>query len=398
MKSYAGVSRDKRDAITPLHEATITMFRKIVLLWELARSEGHEDSNDGDGISLEMFVSSQLAILALKGIINPSENNIKAIRRATKDFDELLDFPDIEIKQLDLESADKFEASESEHFRLQNGLWHVRSRNYGEVDEWKKAVPKLQELLNQETKVDKVATILSDTAHLLTDLIWQDYAKLGYVFYCYHYNDKYDNDFGLFDFRYEFSDYFKRNLFTPSWAEVYIDFADSSHEFEVNWNEWGDGCLENLDGPYGNNNLLLLYAHNLEISEDYLTEESGDWYWPEISNLDEIDPEIRIIQCDPRWYFDDSYYNIIDFGVTPDLKFIRELELERGISYAELSTEQIARIIYVLIENLESSEIGTNKVAHYILSLILSHPKTTKENKATIALLSDPHIQIFKKS
>lgn len=144
---------------------------------------------------------------------------------------------------------------------------------------------------------------------------------------------------------------------------------------------------------------LLLYAqmYSDQLSDHYaMTEDDINWYWPKIDSTDEINSDIVIIQSNSRWWGNFLlFYNNISYGVTPDLKYIDELEKVRGISYAELSSVQIMKLINIATETLEDPDIGLNKVAHYILSLIWSHPDTPIEGKVLIALLNDEDIRKF---
>ena len=255
--------------------------------------------------------------------------------------------------------------------------------------------PKLEALFSEKTKTHKKVELFVELATAITNLLWQDYAKLGYDFYCNHYRQPYEDNFGIWDYRYEDSDYFIMNIGTPSWAEVYVDWVDISLDRDSNWNEWGEGFLENIDE---NSSLLLLYAWETEISDEYLTEEAGDWYWPKVTFDIVVDPLLTILQLDRRWYFDADYFNIIEFGVNPDVDHIRKLEIESGVSYDALSSDQIGLIVDLSLALLDHSEIGSNKVVHYILSLVLNHPKTSEKTKAAISQLNNPHIGIFENS
>ena len=105
----------------------------------------------------------------------------------------------------------------------------------------------------------------------------------------------------------------------------------------------------------------------------------------------------QAIQSNSQWWGNFLlFYNNISYGVTPDLKYIDELEKVRGISYAGLSSVQIMKLINIATETLEHPDIGLNKVAHYILSLIWSYPDTPMEGKVSISLLSDEYIRNFR--
>lgn len=109
-----------------LFESTQYTLRKLVMLWELAREEGFQDSEDNEGISLDMFISSQIAILVLKRIFYPTDRYMKAFRRASQEFEELLGFPSIEVSPLDVESVELAESDEYTHVRYLKGLCHIR--------------------------------------------------------------------------------------------------------------------------------------------------------------------------------------------------------------------------------------------------------------------------------
>ena len=382
--------KSNEDSLNPVLESTRGMFRKLVMLWELARSEGYEDSNGDDGISLEMFVSAQLATLALKQIYNPVEDHIKAIRRAIREFEELLDFPKLNIAPLELELVQSMDSTEYEHFRFENGLWHVRTR-YLEGQQSEALSSKLNSLLNKETNTAEAVSLFVDLAEPMINLLWEDYARLGYSFDCDNYMDRYDEYFGISDFEYE--DH-RMNLSAPSWAEVCIDYVDLPME-QQHWNDWGDGFLNDIEDS---GELLLLQAWDTGISDEYLTEEAGDWYWPKVNIYDDVDPLISILQTDPSWYDNTAYFNIIEFSVTPDLKYIDSLQKTRGISYTQISADQKMQLILIAIAALENPQMRLNRFAHYILSLILSHPETPTESKALIALLGDENIKKFGKN
>ena len=384
--------KSNEDSLNPVLESTREMFRKLVMLWELARSEGYEDSNDDDGISLEMFVSAQLAILALKQIYNPLEDHIKAIRRAIREFEELLDFPELNIAPLELELIQSLDSETGRQIRFENGLWHVRNSKYGEDEKSKELSPKLNTLLSKESSTTDAVSLFVELSESIIDLLWQDYSRLGYDFFCRHYYDR-DESFGISDFEYEDLD---MNLSAPSWAEVSIDWVDLPME-QQNWNDWGSGFLELVEESalHDTDAFLLMHAWVTEISDEYLTEEAGDWYWPKVDIYDDVDPLISILQTDPNWWFSVSYFNIIEFGVTPDLNYIDLLQKTRGISYKKLSADEKIQLISVAIAALENPQMRLNRLAHYILSLILSHPETPTESKVFIALLGDEHIKKF---
>ncbi len=371
-----------------LFESTQYSLRKLVMLWELAREEGFQDSEGNEGISLDMFISSQMAILTLQRIFHPTDRDMKAFHRASQEFEELLGFPSIEVSPLDVES-DEF-AVDPEHFHIRylKGLCHVRqSKDQFDIDNFRS---KFDLLLNETVSGKKASDIFVEIAPAIIDLLWQAFAKLEFNFYCNHFYDKYDEDFGLFDFEYEKDvKYFASNIGTPSWAEVFIEFVDRD---ELNWNDWGDGFLDGTN----NDRIHLLYAAMNSYSDRYaITEHNINWYWPKIDSTDEIDLDINVIQSTSYWWSNNSFHNVIEYGVTPDLKYIHELETARGISYVELSSEQIMKLISIATETLEHPDIGLNKVVHYILSLIWSHPHTPLEGKVFIALLKDEHIRKF---
>ena len=362
------------------------------MLWELASEEGFQDSEDDEGISLDMFISSQMAILVLKRILYPTDRYMKAFRRASQEFEELLSFPSIEVSPLDVESVELAESDEYTHVRYLKGLCHLhRTQDDFDIDNFRS---KFDLLFNETLRGKKASDLFVEIAPGIIDLLWQAFAKLGFHFYCNHFGVNYDEEFGLFDFEYENnqSDYFFKNIGTPSWAEVFIEFVDS----DENLSDWGDGLLDDLGR---NDASLLLYAdlNSARLSDHYaMTEDDMNWYWPKIDSTDEIDSGIVIIQSNSYWWGNSSlFYNNISYGVTPDLKYIDELEKVRGISYAELSSNQIMKLINIATETLEHPEIGLNKVAHYILSLIWSHPDTPMEGKVLIARLNDEHIQEF---
>jgi hypothetical protein len=382
------------DSLNPVLESTREMFRKLVMLWELARSEGYEDSNDDSGISSEMFVSAQLAILALKQIYNPVEDHIKAIRRAIREFEELLDFPKLNIAPLELELVKSMDAIGYAKCRFKDGIWYVRTRYEDYEKEAQDLSSKINALLSKKTIADELFLSFMVLAADIIDLLWQDYAKLGYNFYCKHYTSgNWAHDFGLYDFAHDGADEWGLPIGTPGWAEVCIEWVDLEFA-QQNLDDWGNYFLTNIEDS-GQEALCLLYAWNAEISDEYLTEEAGDWYWPKVDIYDDVDPLISIVQSDPDWISDEAYLNILEFDVTPDLNYILELEKRRGISYAQLSADEKMQLILIAFETLEHPQIGWNKHVLYILSLILSHPDTPTESKALIALLGDEHIKKF---
>jgi hypothetical protein len=360
------------------------------MLWELASEEGFQDSVDNEGISLDMFISSQMATLVLKRILYPTDRYMKAFRRAIQEFEELLGFPNIEVSPLDVESVELAESDEYTHVRYLKGLCHLRrTRDDFDIDNFRSD---FDLLFNETVRGKKSSDIFVEIAPGIIDLLWQAFAKLGFHFYCNHFGVNYDEDFGLFEYENNQSDYFFKNVGTPSWVEVFIEFVDS----DENLNDWGDGLLDDLGR---NDARLLLYANlnSARLSDHYaMTEDDVNWYWPKIDSTDEINSDIAIIQSSSYWWGNASlFYNNLSYGVIPDLKYIDELEKVRGISYAELSSNQIMKLINIATETLEHPEIGLNKVAHYILSLIWSHPDTPMEGKVLIARLNDEHIQKF---
>ncbi len=359
------------------------------MLWELAKEEGFQDSDDNEGISLDMFVSSQMAILVLKGILYPSDRHMKAFRQASQEFEELLGFPSVEVSPLDLESVASAESDESLHIRYLKGLCHVRrTKDDFDIDNFRS---KFDLLLNDTVSGKKASDIFVEIAPAITDLLWQAFAKLKFDFYCNQFYVKYEEDFGLFDFEYPEKDveYFFVNIGTPSWAEIFIEFVDR----DENWNDWGDGFLDSVGRGDG---ILLLYAEMNSYSDNYaMTEHDIDWFWPKNDSTDEIDLDKAVIQSESWWWGNSAFSNVISYGVTPDLKYIHELEMARAISYAELSSDQIMKLINIATETLEHPDVGLNKVTHYILSLIWSHPDTPVEGKVLIAQLNNEHIQKF---
>ena len=99
-----------------LYELTRYMFRKLVTLWEMSLAEGFEDSDDG-GITLDMFVSAQCAILALKRVWQPSNGQIGVISRAIDDFELLLGDSLVSVV-----AKSKFESKVTEHEMHENGF------------------------------------------------------------------------------------------------------------------------------------------------------------------------------------------------------------------------------------------------------------------------------------
>ena len=377
-----------------LFESTQYTLRKLAMLWELAREEGFQDSEDNEGISLDMFISSQMAILVLKRIIYPTDRYMKAFRRASQEFEELLGFPSIEVSPLDVELVEPAESNEYINVRYLKGLCYLRpTQDRFDIDNFRS---KFSLLFNEAISAEKASNIFVEIAPGIIDLLWQAFAKLGFHFYCNHFEVNYDEDFGLFDFDtrsavYNGEDFFK-NIGTPSWAEVFIEFVDRDELL----NDWGDGLLDDL---YADHETFLLYAqmHSDLLSDHYaMTEDNINWYWPKMDSTDEIDSDIVIIQSHSRWWGNSCFYNNISYGVTPDLKYIDELEKVRGISYAGLSSVQIMKLINIATETLEHPDIGLNKVAHYILSLIWSYPDTPMEGKVSISLLSDEYIRNFR--
>ena len=380
------MTTDKPD----LFESTQYTLRKLVMLWELAREEGFQDSEDNEGISLDMFISSQMAILVLKGILYPTDRHMKAFRRASGEFEELLGFPSIEVSPLEVELVASAESNEYIHVRYLKGLCHVRrTKDDFDIENFRS---KFALLLNETVSARNASDIFVELAPGIIDLLWQAFAKLEFDFYCNHFYAKYEEDFGLCDFEYLEKDveYFFANIGTPSWAEIFIEFVDR----DENWNDWGDGFL---DSNLVDARICLLYAALNSYSDNYaVTEHDVNWYWPKNDSTDEIALDIAVIQSE-SWWWGDSFYNVISDGVTPDLRYIHELELARGMSYAELSSDQIMRLINVATETLEHPGIGLNKVTHYILSLIWSHPDTPIEGKDLVALLNNEHIRKFGK-
>ena len=390
-----GIASDKALKIleNDLFESTQYTLRKLVMLWELAREEGFQDSEDNEGISLDMFISSQMAILVLKRIFYPTDRYMKAFRRASQEFEELLGFPSIEVSPLDVELVEPAESNEYINVRYLKGLCHIRrTQDDFDIDNFRS---KFSLLFNETISAEKASNIFVEIAPGIIDLLWQAFAKLGFHFYCNHFYEKYEEDFGLSYFEtwpqgYD-RDYFFINIGTPSWAELFIEFVDR----DENLNDWGDGLLDEL---YADHETFLLYAqlYSDQLSDHYaMTEDDINWYWPKIDSSDEIDSEIVIIQSHSRWWGNSCFYNNISYGVTPDLKYIDELEKVRGISYAGLSSVQIMKLINIATETLEHPDIGLNKVAHYILSLIWSHPDTPMEGEVLIALLNDEYIRKF---
>ena len=392
--------KSNEDSLNPVLESTREMFRKLVMLWELARSEGYEDSNDDDGISLEMFVSAQLAILALKQIYNPLEDHIKAIRRATREFEKLLDFPKLNIAPLELELVQSMDAIEYAKCRFKDGIWYVRTRYEDYEKEAQDLSSKINSLLSKKTIADDPFDSFLLLAPDIIDLLWQDYAKLGYNFYCKHYTSgNWAHDFGLWDFEHDGVDEWDLPIRTPGWAEVCIEWVDWDRVQQdlEDLNDWGHSFLKDIEDE-SKDALILLYAWKAEISDEYLSEEAGDWYWPKVDIYDDVDPLISIVQSDPDWIDDEAYLNILEFDVTPNLNYIHELEKRRGISYAHLSADEKMQLILIAIDSLKDPRMESWRYVHYILSLILSHPETPTESKALIALLGDENIKKFGKN
>ena len=72
----------------------------------------------------------------------------------------------------------------------------------------------------------------------------------------------------------------------------------------------------------------------------------------------------------------------------------REAELLAKV-YAKTNGPEKMKLISIATATLEHPEIGSNKVSHFILSLIWNHPNTPIEGKVSIALLRDNHIRKF---
>ena len=211
------MTTDKPD----LFESTQYTLRKLVMLWELAREEGFQDSEDNEGISLDMFISSQMAILVLKGILYPTDRHMKAFRRASGEFEELLGFPSIEVSPLEVELVASAESNEYIHVRYLKGLCHVRrTKDDFDIENFRS---KFALLLNETVSARNASDIFVELAPGIIDLLWQAFAKLEFDFYCNHFYAKYEEDFGLCDFEYLEKDveYFFANL---NWSFIEENF------------------------------------------------------------------------------------------------------------------------------------------------------------------------------
>jgi len=69
---------------------------KAVDLWAQALDEGHEESTDSSGITIDIFKGTHYAIGALKGFWTPSDSGFVAINRAIADLERLLSNEEVE--------------------------------------------------------------------------------------------------------------------------------------------------------------------------------------------------------------------------------------------------------------------------------------------------------------
>jgi hypothetical protein len=381
-----------------LFELTRYMFRKLVTLWEIALAEGFEDSNDG-GITLDMFVCTQYSILALKRVWQPSNGQIGVISRAIDDFELLLGDSHVSVV-----AKSKFESRVTEHemqengfiSRFENGVMHVRSMSERfDYSKYMNIGAKFTSMLSEQIKSEEAMKVFVELAPAIIDLLWQDFALLGFSFYSDNYLDKFDEYFGLFDFEFLECSFLTFNLGTPSWVDVSIDQIDFNPE-HTDWKTWGDGFLEQVGHE---ETILQLYAwgQRLPLFEDKesLSRESGNWYWPDQDFSTEIETEVHILQSDPLWTFSNNY-RLIDFCVTPNLNYIEELQKNRGLSFKNLSSEMKSKLVSIATSARNHPEIGAEKVPHYILSLLLEHPDTPEELKTFITLLADVDIELWR--
>lgn len=240
-------------------------------------------------------------------------------------------------------------------------------------------------LVSGELKGKKNRDLTSKVMPDLITWIWGDYTQIANrSFYCKHPYEKYEEEFGLWglelsDYFVRAQDYFRGYVGVPMWAEMSIEYVDTSDiHFDRKIEDiWGRGQFLNSNGS----SIALIYASETS-SERHLE------YNKKLRPLDKF-----IIQDDPNWYRDqESYYNWLDFNVSVDQNEIRrELELI-GISYNSISEEQRKRLLLAAIESLKIKEIESQKIPQYLLTLLLNHPATDADSVSLITQLADESI------
>jgi hypothetical protein len=231
-------------------------------------------------------------------------------------------------------------------------------------------------LLNPHIPAKNLLPGFSEALPHLIEMIWQEYAQLtSYVFYANDVNND-DDEFGLSGlenadcFSEETKDYLHGNVGFPEWAELSVDYVDTSESTPLR-EQW-----DRFDVIGRSQSMRLLKTFDAAP----------------VDVFEKAEDLVKILQDDDRWYFGSEYVGWFDVAVTANLELIKDIQKERGFTYNALPDAEKCALIEIACNALREKDMQENKASHYLLSLLWNHPGTPDEGKARIALIADEYI------